>query len=344
MKNASEDLVKENAAGQKKKSALTAVFVALGCAACVIAALGMFLLIWFFGDRYPDFDRRFAKEAAIPGLEDGLVPQGLGNYGSAMFVSGYMQDGGASRIYYLDDGQEVGYVTLELKDGSIYKGHACGVATNGSKMWIVSEGTVFMVNYKDVTQAAAERGTVKVNYTWDPHNNADFCYFDGTYLYVGEFYRAGNYETDESHRITTPAGDENAAVIFRYGTGNYEEDEATPSRAYSITGEIQGMAVCHDGDRFVLSQSWGLKNSKLLTYDPGKSNYSYDEIKINGANIRTYYLDSSTLVDEYELPSMSEGLCSTGDKVFVLFESGSKKYRMFVRESLKNVYSFRLRK
>ena len=42
---------------------------------------------------------------------------------------------------------------------------------------------------------------------------------------------------------------------------------------------------------------------------------------------------------------MSEGLCVLKDgngeqRVYVLFESGAKKYRTFVRQILTNVYSF----
>lgn len=345
MENSNQDFVVEETAVKTKKnrSKLWTALIAIGC---VIAAIGMFLLIWYWGDRYPDFDRRFTKEAQIPGLDEGLTPQGIANYGDDMLISGYMLDGGPSRIYYLKDGETVGYVTLELSDGSDYEGHACGVATNGRKVWVVSEGTVYIADYTTIKDTASPEGAkVKITTYWDANCNADFCYFDGTYLYVGEFYRAGNYETDEDHHYTTPAGDENKAVIFRYGTSNYSMDNpATPSRAYSITGEIQGMAICSDGNRIVLSQSWGLKNSKLLVYQPDNNSYSYNIFKVNGTSIRTYCLDSSILVDEYELPSMSEGLCNSNNTIFVLFESGSKKYRAFVRESLTHVYSFRLRR
>ena len=37
---------------------------------------------------------------------------------------------------------------------------------------------------------------------------------------------------------------------------------------------------------------------------------------------------------------MSEGLCVKNERVYVLFESGAKKYRAFVRQKLENVYSF----
>ena len=37
---------------------------------------------------------------------------------------------------------------------------------------------------------------------------------------------------------------------------------------------------------------------------------------------------------------MSEGLCVSGDRVYVLFESGARQYKLFVRRVLKEVYSF----
>lgn len=40
---------------------------------------------------------------------------------------------------------------------------------------------------------------------------------------------------------------------------------------------------------------------------------------------------------------MSEGMYSSGDRIYVLFESASVKYRMFVREKLYHIYSFRVR-
>ena len=160
----------------------------------------------------------------------------------------------------------------------------------------------------------------------------------------GEFYRKGDYETDKSHRFTTPAGDENNALILRYSA--YSSNPTTPSRAYSITGSIQGMAINGDGDRIILSQSFGLKNSHILTYEFSSSNteYSATALKINNSAVRMYYLDSANLVTDYEIPCMSEGLCSSGDKIYVLFESASKKYRAFVREQTDAIYSFRVRK
>ncbi|MDE7330389.1 MAG: hypothetical protein K2N30_04830, partial [Clostridia bacterium] len=140
---------------------------------------------------------------------------------------------------------------------------------------------------------------------------------------------------------------------------------------YSITGEIQGFARTKSG--LVLSQSYGLKNSVLYYYDwtkitetANRKLYSslkyvnangdevsyggleYADAKMNnagGANYRdtsvyVYYVDSASVLNKYSIPSMSEGLCIKGNRVYVLFESAAKKYRPFVRQVLKNVYSF----
>lgn len=347
---------KQGAAGEqaparaKKKSKL---ITALAVIAGVIVALGVFLMVWYMGDSYPDFEGRFRQEAEIPALDDGFIPQGLGNNGDTMLVSGYMNDGGASRIYVIDDGETAGYVTIRLGDASdengestaeYFTGHMGGIATNGTNVWIASEGMVYRLSYSQVIEAAEECGEVEISNSWDANCGADFCYYKSGYLYVGEFYRAGNYETDESHRLTTPAGDGNTALILRY-TNPSSYSLGTLSRAFSITGEIQGMAMDSEGDHIILSQSYGLKNSHILIYSYNSSTTAHNNsvLEINGESVTVYYLDSANLEEDYEIPCMSEGLCSDGDRLYVLFESASVKYRAFVRERLTNIYSLRLR-
>lgn len=346
-----ENNINEGAAPRKKLG--TGAVTAITAAACIVAALCVFLMIWYLGDSYPDFERRFSKEVAIPGLDDGFMPQGIENYDGVTYVSGYMADGSPSRIYAVgEDGEQLGYITVKGKDGP-YSGHACGIATNGKKMWMVSEGTVYVLKYSDVkSNMSPDGGEAEVSGTWNAHCGADFCHYDGTYFYVGEFYRKGNYETDKAHRFETPAGDKNTAVILRYSSTtayeseNYDQSNLAPSRAYSIPGEIQGMAFNEKGDKIILSQSYALKNSHILVYEFDQSDTAYESsiLKINGKSVRTYFLDSANLTSDYEIPCMSEGLYSDGDKVYVLFESAGKIYAPWVRERLYNVYSFRVRR
>ena len=140
---------------------------------------------------------------------------------------------------------------------------------------------------------------------------------------------------------------------------------------YSITDEIQGFARTKSG--LVLSQSYGLKNSVLYYYDwdaitktenrtryvdlkytneEGKEisygGFEYADAVMNNAggapykdtSLYVYYIDNEKMLNKYSIPSMSEGLCLKGNRVYVLFESAAKKYRPFVRQELKNVYSF----
>lgn len=326
---------------KRKQKQITAVAVVL----CVVFTLFVFLMVWYWGDEYPDFEDNFTEEFAIPALDEGFIPQGMGNNGSEyFFISGYMNDGSASRIYVIKDGEAVGYVTITMPDGdggtTYYSGHAGGVATNGSKLWVVGEGTVYVLNYSAVISAAEENGSVKLRNSYDANCAADFCYYNDKYLYVGEFYRKGNYETDESHHITTPAGDENKAIIIRYNSSS-----TTPSigRVYSITELVQGMSIFEDstGTKIALSTSYGLSNSNILIYD--FDSLTSGSATIDGTSRTVYYIDSSCLVEDYEIPSMAEGMCTVGNKVYVLFESASVKYRLFVREKLTSVYSFRYR-
>ncbi len=390
--------------------AATAIFT-------VIVALAVFLLIWFWGDEYSDFGE-FSPRVKIPGLGEGAVPQGIASYSTTYvltdgdektsgtqdyyFISAYMKSG-PSRIYVTGEKTGyVGYVTMVTEDGDDFYGHSGGIATNGENLWISSDGMVYVAKQsstaytniaEEVIQKAIDNSglkssdpefeTIAFTASFNANCGADFLfYYDTTStdkLYVGEFYRSGNYETDKRHRVTTPAGDYNTAFVYEYsaynlssyiyglgtlsgsssvGGGTAAVDVPKIQKIYSITGKIQGLAITTDG-ALVLSQSYGLANSHLLYYDwsqvtsTSKSyknvvgyNFNYEGVKtVNGvpftANPNIYFVDSSALLRDYSLPSMSEGLCVTSDsKINVLFESGCYKYRMFVRQITDSIYSF----
>ncbi len=401
---------------------LTAVFT-------VIAALFVFLMVWFFGDKYEDFED-FQKEFAIPGLKEGALPQGMGNCTGSyeiensdgtttkktqeyFFISAYMKDGSASRIYVTgSDTGYVGYVTMKNVDGSEYKGHCGGIATNGTTLWVTGESTVYVAKassgYDTIAQEIINRASgVKVTVdkdgekvetvpekqitftkTFNANCGADFCYYydapnsSADRLYIGEFYRKGNYETDKNHRVTTPEGYDNTAFAYEYNTDTSTSnpygltrisdsslsDENKVPRIYKIVSlpeKIQGFARV--GNTLALSQSYGLANShillfnwnKIFTTDNSKTykeltnvNFEYAGVKRDTGvqytvtDLRVYYADLNNdeiFLRDYEIPSMSEGLCTNGNKVYVLNESAGKKYKLFVRERIKDVYSLRIR-
>lgn len=414
-----------------KHKKLTIVLVAI---ISIIVCLSIFIMIWFWGDVYEDFSD-FSESAEIPGLDDGAVPQGIGNYktsyvtadqsGNAanasqqyLLISAYMKSG-PSRIYVTGvRSGYVGYVTLKNTDGSDYTGHCGGIATNcvsgnpNGSVWIVSDNTVYVIrrtqenkqdnSFGDLNiaeeivkraQLGDGQNVMQFSASFDANCNASFCYFyddpSGTSndrLYVGEFYREGNYETDTLHHVTTKSGAQNRAFVYEYSidtnsSNKYGLNLITSSQVaqenkvpkinyiYSIPDKIQGFARLtgtsgNSGTgKLVLSESWGLSNSKLYYYDWSKiytstnrESYSalnenkqsfaykgvfYDQgVQYTDPSLYVYFIDDSALVREYSIPCMSEGLCAAGDRIYVLFESGSYKYSKFVRQQLKNVYSF----
>ena len=66
------------AAEGKIKPPVKRYVTVLAVVASVLVALGALLLIWYLGDRYPDFENRFRQESEIPGLDDGVTPQEIG--------------------------------------------------------------------------------------------------------------------------------------------------------------------------------------------------------------------------------------------------------------------------
>ncbi|MBD5585136.1 MAG: hypothetical protein HDQ88_08640, partial [Clostridia bacterium] len=357
--------------------------------------------------------------------ENGKPKTDTQNY---FFISAYFKSK-PSRIYVVAEKTgETGYVTLKNTDGSDYTGHCGGVATNGPTLWVSSDNTVYVTRTNTTTSTDTsssnsspniavqiiqkalygEEGadnSVTFTSSFNANCNASFLYYyqdpgvttpnsSSNKLYVGEFYRAGNYETNEKHRLQTPNGDNNTAFAYEYNISNdnkyglasdkssygvfdaegnilvdSKDEKIGPpkiQKIFSITGEIQGFARTANG--IVLSQSYGLKNSHILYYS-----FNWDNTKISENNRQTYkdavdkngliydgfyravgpekkpyvstdnpyvyYIDSANQINDYSIPSMSEGLCTVEGRVYVLFESGAYKYKTFVRQVLRNVYS-----
>ena len=423
------------------------LFISLTAVICVLLFFGIFILIWFVGDSYPDF-KKFRKEFAIEGLDDGAIPQGLTSYYGTyqdgvdgngkpinkyqhyFLTSAYMKDGSPSRIYVTGSVTGyVGYVTMLNVEGKPVTGHVGGIATNAAKLWITDGDSILVAKkssddydnvLKEIVTKAAQNSelkkgeellTVQFTTSFKANCKASYLYYyhDPRYsttsydrLYVGEFYRKGNYETHESHRLTTPKGYKNTSFMYEYRVdsstsndyGLYLIDSTNTNKnlsanvpkiqkIYSLPEMIQGVAFSGretygtTTGTLVLSQSYGLKNSHLLCFNWNKVNaksdkytnvsggvsFEYDGVYTVDANgtKQTPYTDNSLLVyfadkadgemfvGDYSIPSMSEGMCTmtlsgqsnpTQKRIYVLFESGSKKYNMFTRESIKNVYSF----
>ncbi len=147
-------------------------------------------------------------------------------------------------------------------------------------------------------------------------------------MFVGEFYREIDYETADSHKITTPAGDHNPALItvFRLDDSPLGISGA-PIAGITTIGAVQGMGMHMLGDKqIVLSTSRGLSSSHLHFYDMNETTYTEETVDVDGISIPVYHLDSANLIREQVLPPMAEELVYKDNKIYILNASACNKY------------------
>lgn len=316
--------------------------IALCVAGAVVLALGIFLIVWYCGASYPQFDSLARQEFAIPGLSDGVCPQGLaaipGEQGYDFAMSGYLSSG-PSRVYFIDeDGEGEGkYITLTEK-GAADESHFGGVACSEEFLYVASGERVARVPLSEAL-AAENGGAVEAEY-FPAGLNAAFCQYAENMLYVGEFYRPGNYETPESHHLQTADGAMNYAVVYAYAVDASGAPADEPSFAISVREQVQGIAVYGGG--IALSCSYGLSDSTIWVYENilgGKTDKTLD---VGGGAVPLYMLDSSNIKTTLTAPCMSEEIAVKDGRLYILFESLSNKYKLFTRTRMSHVQSIAL--
>lgn len=309
---------------------------------CIFAVLSIFMIFWYFGESYGDFYSKATKEFEIAGLDEGFTPQGItyDETSKTFLTCGYMKNGSASRIYVVNAKNNATLKYFTLKNGeNDYVGHSGGIATNGTNVWIVGDGTVLRFSFSEI-ENVKNGGSIDIIDSFDARNGADFATVEGEFLWIGEFQRDGKYDTDQSHFIETSSGETNKAVSFCFKINNekdYGIDNTLPVKALSTPSLVQGMVVKEN--KVMISTSYSLPNSHFYTYENvfGNTDKTFN---FNGTDIPLYFLENSNLTNTLEAPCMSEEIVIVNDKVFVTFESACQKYGFVTRESLRNVYSF----
>ena len=325
--------------GTKKKKGR----IALAIVGAFVLALGIFLIVWYCGASYPQFDSLARQEFAIPGLSEGVCPQGLtdlpkNEQGYDFAMSGYLSSG-ASRVYFIDEENEEGgkYITV-AENGKADESHFGGVACSEDYLYVASGNRIARVPLSEAL-AAENGGAVEADY-FDAGLNAAFCQYTGNMLYVGEFYRPGNYETPESHHLQTADGSMNYAVVYAYEVDDAGAPAGVPSFAVSVREQVQGIAVYEGG--IALSCSYGLPDSTIWVYENILGGETDKTLEVEGAGVPLYMLDSSNLQATVTAPCMSEELAVRNGRLYILFESLSNKYKLFTRTRMSHVHSIAL--
>ena len=324
----------------KRKKKLLVIFCPI---AAVLLALGIFLIVWYCGASYPQFGALARAEFEIPGLSEGVCPQGLcalpeNEAGYDFAMSGYLSEG-ASRVYLIDEeGEaETRYVTV-LENGVADASHFGGVACSDKYLYVASGERIARLSLAEAA-AAESGGGVEAEY-FAAGLNAAFCQYDGNLLYVGEFYRPGNYETPESHHLQTSDGGMNHAVVYAYEVDGEGAPAQTPKFALSVCDQVQGIAVYEGG--IAHSCSYGLADSAIRVYENVTGTETDKTFDVGGAAVPLYVLDGSVLRGTLTAPCMSEEIAVRGGRLYILFESKANKYKLFTRVRMSQVQSVAL--
>ncbi len=325
----------------KKISAKKVILIVLGIIVALIAAVLIGINAYvrvscsnFYAAAKPAFE--------MPGLDEGFIPQDL-DYVEATeewLFSGYVDDDGASPIYRRAKDGSISKVYINYPNGNVYRGHGSGITSNSQFVFVTDKQGYLVYDLDKITNAEdgdyiLARAIVDVDFA------PAFMNIQNGVLYVGNFYREGNYETPIAHRKTTPDGSENPAVVYAYEPSEYGlyGFESRASFVFSIPERIQGIAVTPD-NKIVLSQSYGPDLSHLLIYRMSAIKKADQTFLADERQVPLYYLDSNGLINDVTLPPMSEGIEYHAGDIYIAEESASSKYLFGKLYGAGQVYAF----
>jgi len=317
--------------------------------------------VYFFWPWHKDFFNNADEEFKIPGLDTDFCPQGMCRLDAynKYIISGYMNDGSPSRFYVIDaETNAIEYYFILNIDGSLYNGHAGGIACYGNTLWTTSqhengEGYAFRFRASDVMNIDNGEEIELGEYDYfKTLNNADFVFVQDKLLWIGEFYREGNYETDANHHLVTSSGETNRAIAYAYEIDESQKfgikysstlsgDGVLPVKALSIRDLCQGIDVTSEGN-FVMSTSYSIADSNIYYYKNVLEEEPHGQLRVGIHSIDLWYLDNNALINSKSIPAMSEEIFIKNNRVYILFENSAKKYKYYNRVRIDSVYSIPL--
>jgi len=252
-------------------------------------------------------------EYTIPGLDQGFVPQGV-TYDKEhdwIIISGYYKEGYPSQIMILDakTGKVVKIITLRNRDGSLYTGHAGGVAYSNGHLYITGEGNVYTIS-GDELENAGKNDIITFSKQKKTSTAGSYANTSGENVYIGNFHQKGKNDV----KSITVNGKQYSSYCEEYNS-----DVTKRQRIILTPDQTQGMTRTDDG-RYIFSTSYGRdKKSIFYVYTGEPELIGY----VDGVPVYQF-TQKPTII---EGPPMSEGMCTIDGKNYVIYESGSKQYR-----------------
>ncbi|MGN0527172.1 MAG: hypothetical protein ACI4IF_07015 [Acutalibacteraceae bacterium] len=291
-------------------------------------------------DAYEKFLKTFKPSFTIPGLFEGVIPQGICYIDDlkAFVVSGYYEEAELPSVIMVlnKDGKLQKSLTLKNIDGSYYYGHAGGVACSENYLFITSDSECYVISTETLKNTENEK-SVQFESNFKLNTLGSFAACNNNILWVGDFIESSKKAKADVENVTTLQSGE---TFYAYCEGyiledglpdvkkiNSEQNGYIPDYILAIPEQVQGMSFTVSG-KTVFSTSYGRKNnSTIYVYDDALLYDSVRTVNIDNKEIKVYACSSEILKETITAPPMTEGICTADGKLVLLFESGASKYR-----------------
>lgn len=242
-----------------------------------------------------------------------MTPQGVTVAGKYLITSAYDHDGFHNSVLYVQDAKTYKYIKTVVLKGTPHVGGITYDPRN-QLVWVCSrrnnQSELVSITMKAIEQYDLEKTQKPVAYhqraLLGSITRASFVTYDDRKLYVGFFNprRPGNIQ----HYQLSKKGSLIGKSTVKLG-GNIFEVLSSAILRQDILTQVQGMAFYKD--YIILSQSFGPGESHLWVFDDRN---------------RTVYRASDALA-EFDAPSHLEQVATSGDTLWVNFESSARAYR-----------------
>lgn len=290
---------------------------------------------------YKDFFKEFKSDFTIPGLFEGIIPQGFCYIGEidAFAISGYYEDSTFPSMIMLVDSESGRFTKafpLENVDGNTFFGHAGGLAASDDYVYLTSDETCYVFEINQLKNL--KNGEVlKFQSNFKLNTYGSFACFNEGILWTGDFIESSEEARANSKKITTLDSGE---TFYAYCEGfvlkdglpdvkkiNSENTGYIPDYIMAIPEQVQGMTFTHSG-KIIFSTSYGRKNnSKIYVYDDVLRTEKVGTYKIEETEIDILACSTDLLTETIIAPPMAEGIVHGENRQYIIFESGAEKYR-----------------
>ena len=290
---------------------------------------------------YENFFKEFSSDFTIPGLLEGIIPQGICYIEKLDLyaVSGYFKDGELPSMIMLVDAKTNKFTkafSLREVNGNDYYGHAGGLAASDNYVYLTSEGTcnIFSV---DGLKSLKNGGTLKFESNFKLNTYGAFACFNDGILWTGDFIESSDSAREGAEKITTLSSGE---TFYAYCEGyilneglpdvkkiNSLKNGYIPDYMLAIPEQVQGMAFTNSG-KIIFTSSYGRRNdSKIYVFYDVLLSERVGTYKIDETQIDLIACSNDLLKQTITAPPMAEGIARGEKGLFLIFESGAAKYR-----------------